>query len=97
MQTDDLGDAAFVLILAERMICVLMAFVMVLHLIAGAHPRQWTAQAVAFLISTVVLMLTWAVVDLRAYTSNHHGGFRELADLAHQHLSLRALVGLLHH
>jgi hypothetical protein len=97
MQTDDLGDAVFVLILAERMICVLMAFVMVLHLIAGAHPRQWTAQAVAFLISTCVLMLTWAIVDLRVYTSRHHVGFRGLVDLAHQHLSFRALVGMLHH
>ena len=37
MQTDDLDDVVFVLILAERMICVLMAFVLVLHLVAGAQ------------------------------------------------------------
>jgi putative effector of murein hydrolase LrgA (UPF0299 family) len=97
MQTDECDDAVFVLILAERLICVLMVFVLVLHLIAGAHPRQWIAQAVAFLISTLVLMLTWAIVGLRAYMSSHHVGFRGLVGLAHHHLGFRALVGLLHH
>jgi hypothetical protein len=97
MQTDDLDDVVFVLILAERLLCVLMAFVLVLHLIAGAHPRQWIAQAVAVLLSTLVLMLTWGIVDLRAYMSSHHVGFRALVGLAHHHLGFRALAGLLHH
>jgi hypothetical protein len=97
MQTDDCGDAVFVLILVERLICVLMAFVMVLHLIAGAHPRQFIPQATAFLISTVVLMLTWGIVDLHAYMSSHHVGFRGLVGLVHHHVGLRELAGLLHH
>jgi hypothetical protein len=97
MQTDDVGDAVFVLILAERMICVLMAFIMVLQLVAGAHARQFIPQAVAFLISMLVLMLTWGVVDLHAYMSSHHVGFRGLVGLTHHHLDFRALVGMLHH
>jgi hypothetical protein len=97
MQTDEGDDLVFALILVERLLCVLMAFVLVLHLIAGAHPRQWIPQAVAFLISTLVLMLTWAIVDLRAYTSSHHVGFRALVGLVHHHLGFRALFGLLHH
>jgi|tagenome__1003787_1003787.scaffolds.fasta_scaffold20778337_2 hypothetical protein len=97
MQTDDCGDAVFVLILAERLICVLMAFVMVLHIIAGAHPRQFIPQAEAFIISTLVLMLTWGIVDLRAYMTSHHVGFRALVGLVHPHVGLRDIVGLLHH
>jgi membrane protein implicated in regulation of membrane protease activity len=97
VQPDEGDDLVFALILAERLLCVLMGFVLVLHLIAGAHPRQWMAQAVAFLISTVVLMLTWAIVDLRAYMSSHHVGFRALVGQVHHHISFRALVGLLHH
>jgi hypothetical protein len=66
MRSDESDDWIFVLVLVERLACVVLAFILLLHLLAGGH-QGWQSFAIGYLVATSVLMVTWAMVDSRPY------------------------------